>query len=238
MRKALCLSFKLKGISVSSAADKCRPSSRLFITDLLTKHKFLVDSGAAVSCYPKKLTNFSTKQELELYAANGSRISTYGTIKLVLDFGLIRSFISSFLVADVSDPIIGVDFLERFKLLLDFRNRRLLDGLAYLFVKGTVRRAKYLGLTLVANNSPFHSILLKYPNLFSTNLDLNKNRSTITHCIETKGHPVHARARHLNPEKLSLLKQELNDLMRQGIIRPSKSSYSSPIHFVKMSDGS
>ncbi|GBL94599.1 hypothetical protein AVEN_58557-1 [Araneus ventricosus] len=144
MCETLCLFFKLKGIFVSSAADSCRPNSQLFITDLVTRHKFLVDSGAAVCCYPKKLTNFSVKQDLELYAVNGSRISTYGTIKLELDFGLRRSFIWSFLVADVSDPIIGADFLERFELLIDIRNRRLLDGRTSLFVKGMLKRTKSL----------------------------------------------------------------------------------------------
>ncbi|GBO35473.1 hypothetical protein AVEN_191957-1 [Araneus ventricosus] len=234
MREALCLFFI---ICVSSAADRCTPNSRLFITDLITRNKFLVDSGAAVCCYPKKLTTFSAKQDLELYAANGFRISTYGTIKLELDFSLRRNFIWSFLVADVSDPIIGVDFLERSELLIDVRNRRLLDGRTSLFVKGMVKRTKSLGLTLVANNSPFHSLLLKYPNLFSTNLDPNKNKSTVTHCIGTKSPPVHARARRLNPEKLTFLKQEFNDLMRQGIIRPSKRSYFRQIHFVKKSNG-
>ncbi|GBN41053.1 hypothetical protein AVEN_118515-1 [Araneus ventricosus] len=167
MRETLSLFFKLKDVSASSAADRCRPNSRLCITDLITRNKFLVDSGAAVCCYPKKLTNFKSKQDLELYAANGSPISTYGTIKLELDFGLRRSFIWSFLVADVSDPIIGADFLERFELLIDVRNGRLLDGRTSLFVKGMVKRTKSLFLTLVANNFPFHSILLKYQLVFN-----------------------------------------------------------------------
>ncbi|GFU61422.1 retrovirus-related Pol polyprotein from transposon opus [Trichonephila clavipes] len=178
---------------------------------------------------------------LELYAANGSRISTYGIIKLELDFfffGLRRSFPWSFLVADVSDPIIGADFLERFELLIDVRNRRLLDGLTSLFVRGTVKQAQSLGLTLVENNSPYNSILSKYTKWFSTNLQPSTNESSVFHCIETKGPPVHARTRRLNPERLAYLKREFGDLMRQGIIRPSKSSYASPIHFVKKSDGS
>ncbi|GFU85652.1 transposon Ty3-I Gag-Pol polyprotein [Trichonephila clavipes] len=209
---------------------------------LVTWNKFLIDSGAAISCYPKRLTKFSVKQDLELYAANGSRISTYGIIKLELDFffffGLRRSFPWSFLVADVSDPIIGADFLERFELLIFVRNRRLLDVLASLFVRGTVKQAQSLGLTLVENNSPYNSILSKYTKWFSTNLQPSTNESSVFHCIETKGPPVHARTRHLNPEKLAYLKHEFGDLMRQGIIRPSKSSYASPIHFVKKSDGS
>ncbi|GFU66945.1 transposon Ty3-I Gag-Pol polyprotein [Trichonephila clavipes] len=130
---------------------------------------------------------------LELYAANGSRISTYGIIKLELDFALRRSFPWSFLVADVSDPIIGADFLERFELLIDVRNRRLLDGLTSLFVRGTVKQVQSLGLTLVENNSPYNSILSKYTKWFSTNLQPSTNESSVFHCIETKGPPVHAR---------------------------------------------
>ncbi|GFX90884.1 retrovirus-related Pol polyprotein from transposon opus [Trichonephila clavipes] len=193
-----------------------------------------------MSCYPKRLTKFSVKQDFELYAANGSRISTYGIIKLELDFffGLRRSFPWSFLVADVSDPIIGADFLERFELLIDVRNRRLLDGLTSLFIRGTVKQAQSLGLTLVENNSPYNSILSKYTKWFSTNLQPSTNESSVFHCIETKGPPVHYRTRRLNPEKLAYLKRKFGDLMRQGIIRPSKSSYASPIHFVKKSDGS
>ncbi|GBM81122.1 hypothetical protein AVEN_109160-1 [Araneus ventricosus] len=63
-----------------------------------------------------------SKQDLEFYAANGSRISTYGTIKLELDFGLRRSFTKSFLVADVSDPITGAELLKRFELLIDVKH--------------------------------------------------------------------------------------------------------------------
>ncbi|GFW77976.1 retrovirus-related Pol polyprotein from transposon opus [Trichonephila clavipes] len=166
-----------------------------------------------MSCYPKRLTKFSVKQDLELYAANGS-------------------------LADVSDPIIGADFLERFELLIDVRNRRLLDGLTSLFVRGTVKQVQSLGLTLVENNSPYNSILSKYTKWFSTNLQPSTNESSVLHCIETNCPPVHARTRRLNPEKLAYLKREFGDLMRQGIIRPSKSSYASPIHFVKKSDGS
>ncbi|GFW60367.1 transposon Ty3-I Gag-Pol polyprotein [Trichonephila clavipes] len=103
---------------------------------------------------------------------------------------------------------------------------------------GTVKQVQSLGLTLVENNSPYNSILSKYTKWFSTNLQPSTNESSVFHCIETKGPPVHARTRRLNPERLAYLKRQFGDLMRQGIIRPSKSSYASPIHFVKKSDGS
>ncbi|GFT34312.1 uncharacterized protein NPIL_332781 [Nephila pilipes] len=85
----------------------------------LPEYTFLVDSGAAVRCFHRNFVNSFKKQD----SANGSAIPTYGTLRLELDFGLRRSFILTFLVADVSHPILGVDFLERFELLIDVKNR-------------------------------------------------------------------------------------------------------------------
>lgn len=230
---------KLKGAPVTSATGDCQTGGRLFVRDVLTRRRFLVDSGAAVSCFPKTFVKFpSAKQDLCLYAANGTQIPTYGTIKLELDFGLRRSFLWTFCVTNISYPILGADFLEHFELLVDVKNRRLLDNLTSLTVQGTSTRQKSLGLTIVANTSPFHALLLKYPKLFSNNLSPSVHRSSVTHCIETTGSPVHARARRLNPEKLSFLKKEFSDLMQQGIIRPSNSPFSSPIHFVTKKNGS
>ncbi|GFT96884.1 transposon Ty3-I Gag-Pol polyprotein [Nephila pilipes] len=83
------------------------------------------------------------------------------------------------------------------------------------------------------STSPFHALLSNYPKLFSNNLTPNLNKSIVTHCIKPRGPPVLAKAQRLNPEKLALRK-EFGELMSQGIIRPSKSPYSSEIHFVKI----
>lgn len=54
--------------------------------------------------------------------------------------------------------------------------------------------------------------------------------------IETKGPPIHARARRLPPDKLLAAKAEFRKLLKLGIIRPSKSPWASPLHMVKKSD--
>jgi hypothetical protein len=48
------------------------------------------------------------------------------------NLGLRRDFTWRFVVADVSQPLIGVDFLSHFGLLVDCRNNRLLDGVSSL----------------------------------------------------------------------------------------------------------
>ncbi|GFU61254.1 gag-pol polyprotein [Trichonephila clavipes] len=52
------------------------------------------------------------------------------------------------------------------------------------------------------------------------------------HVIEIKGQPVRAKARRLRPEVYEQTKKEFEYLMEQGICRPSKSNWSSPLHVV------
>ncbi|KOC61824.1 hypothetical protein WH47_06162 [Habropoda laboriosa] len=68
-----------------------------------------------------------SKTGYELSAANGTPIATYGTKTLTLNLGLRRDFTWRFVVADVSKPIIGADFLAHYGLLVDIRNQRLID---------------------------------------------------------------------------------------------------------------
>ncbi|KRY47193.1 Retrovirus-related Pol polyprotein from transposon opus [Trichinella britovi] len=50
--------------------------------------------------------------------------------------------------------------------------------------------------------------------------------------IETTGQPVHCKPRRLPPHELQVAKEHFNDLLRQGIIRPSNSCWASPLHMV------
>ncbi|GBO17010.1 hypothetical protein AVEN_143953-1 [Araneus ventricosus] len=226
-------SRKLKGSSVSAATDGGHAHSSLFLYHRSTGFRFLIDSSAAVSCLPRRLTKHRVVQDTTLYAANGSAIKCYGTKQINLDLGLRRKFSWCFIIADVSHPIIGSDFLERFELLIDIKNLRLIDSRTFLSAKGVKAPGNTLGLTLISNKLPFHTILSKFRELFSpmsADVEIPHN---VEHCIETKGPPVSSKARRLNPEKLKFLKQEFRTLLEQGILRPSQSAFASPIYFVK-----
>ena len=113
------------------AANVCNHSTddRLFISDPATQHSYLVDTGSVHCLIPRNLhPERNERVNYELLAVNDTTIATYGWISLSLDLGLRRDFIWHFMVADVQDPIIGADLLAHFGLLVDLRNRRLLDG--------------------------------------------------------------------------------------------------------------
>ena len=81
-----------------------------------------------ICVYPSlRLRERRTHSSYGLFAANGTTVRTYGCITLRLDFFLRREFSWRLVVADVTGPIIGSDFLSFYYLLVDVRRRRLTD---------------------------------------------------------------------------------------------------------------
>jgi hypothetical protein len=58
--------------------------------------------------------------------AEGKHIVTYGTMVINLDLFLRLTFKRRFVIADNEKPIIGMDFLSYYGLLVDPRDKRLL----------------------------------------------------------------------------------------------------------------
>jgi hypothetical protein len=107
----------------SPAADACTTS-----TGRSSKHRFLLDTGSDLCVFPRKLVpGRKERVNYDLFAVNGTTIHTYGWISLSLKLGLRRDLTWCFVVADVQTPIIDVDLLAHFGLLVDYRNNRRLD---------------------------------------------------------------------------------------------------------------
>ena len=89
--------------------------------------KFVVDTGSSLSFLP--LGNTTDNNEvLQLRTANGGTMSTRGS--KVLNFsihGNKRKFTWKFYVADVIYPLLGLDFLENFSILIDCETKEILQ---------------------------------------------------------------------------------------------------------------
>ena len=59
----------------------------------------------------------------------------------------------------------------------------------------------------------------------------------VEHHIKTIGPSLHAWARRLNPEKLSVARAEFAHMEQVGIVRRSNSPWASPLHIVPKPDG-
>jgi hypothetical protein len=76
-----------------------------------------------------------------------------------LDFGLRREYSWHFVIADVTAPIIGSDFLCFYKLLVDMRNRRLIDSITKFTVNGASAEMYSGHMKVLAGNSRSHALL-------------------------------------------------------------------------------
>ncbi|GBN94897.1 hypothetical protein AVEN_73933-1 [Araneus ventricosus] len=141
----------------------------LFITDRKSGLRFLLDSGASVSCAPAKIYRGRRSSNFMLSAVNSTRIRMYGALHI--DIGLKRIFPFAFIIADVSHSILGADFLTKCALILEFIKKLLTDNLTSLQAVGTPCRGKTF-ITQVHKNSPYFEISLRFPELFDKGLSL------------------------------------------------------------------
>lgn len=220
--------------------DDCPSSTgRLFITDRHSKTQFLVDTGSDLCVFPRSLLRERrARTTYELSAANGSCINTYGYVHLQLDFCLRRTYKWRFVVADVTKPIIGVDFLNYYNLIVDCRNKRIIDNTT--FVTACASRVKCDDISSVkvqSGNSGYHKLLSDFPDITrppGTHRVIPHN--TVHHIRTTPGPPVSCSPRRLAPDKLKIAKDEFQTMLECGIARPSESPWSSPLHLVPKKD--
>ncbi|GFV97715.1 transposon Tf2-11 polyprotein [Trichonephila clavipes] len=194
-----CAFVQKKRVSsvIAGMAEPSKHTSRLFLLDRKSGQKFLIDSGSEICVIPPSPTmNKSPQSNFSLFAANNTKIPAYGMVRKELNLGLRRPFIWTFIIAGVSSPIIGADFLKHFNLLIDLKKKKKSN-----------------------------------PSLISK----SASHGTVHHIITT-GPPVTARPRRLHPKLYEAVKVEFEFLLAQGIIRPSKSPWSSPLHVVPKSD--
>jgi len=179
--------------------------------------------------------------DYDLIAANSSQIHTYGFIHLNLNLGLGRIFTWKFIIADVTIPIIGSDFLAYYSLLPDCRNQRIIDSTTNLTAQCQTTNASVPSVKTLSNNSgsTFHALLAEYPSLTRPAGTPRKVKHKTLHFIKTTpGPPISCRPRRLAPDRLKIAKAEFDNMIQEGTARRSDGPWSSPLHLVpKKSDG-
>ena len=205
--------------SVYTTLDSDRRKS--FFIDLQineTAVAFLIDSGADKSILPKTMFKSSSSRiNHSLVSATNEPISSYGIRTLSFKINNHKAIITwEFIVADVSTPILGADFLAHHDISVNCNRRSITFTTS--------------GYTVFGHSRPYAiSIANRMPQNFNADVQMN---------IDTKGSPTAQKSRRLFGEKFDAVKKEFDRLLDAGIIRPSKSEWASPLVVVKKQDGS
>ena len=212
--------------------------SLLHVRDTNSGALFLIDTGAEVSIIPPAASDLRRPPTLNLVAANGSRIRSFGTRQMTLKVNGVR-YNWRFQVAEVNKPIIGADFIRAFGLLVDLTGRRLVQPDGPSSIKAVLRQvpSDICNIVRAVSANEFEALLRSRPELSTPTFSFSAPRHGVQHYIVTTGPPVHAQARRLSPEKLAVAKSEFQTLLELGIIRRSNSPYSSPLHIAPKPGG-
>ena len=81
-------------------------------------------------------------------------------------------------------------------------------------------------------------LLEEYQDVFSKQGDPISSTSLVEHEIHTTGRPIRQPFRRQNPIIRDTEQQQVKEMLRDGVIRPSISSWASPVVMVKKKDGS
>ena len=195
---------------------------------------FLVDTGACKSFVPpprKMPQRLSPYEGGLIITANGQSLKIYGTKRIHIVIAN-KKYTWDFIVADVTLPILGADFLAAHKLAVDIAGQRLIP-------------IAHLNMVTSEKENPIPEIISRvienFKDIFSTDLAVrNKMASahSAVHTITTTSPPLRSKFRRLSPDKLEIAKHVFAELEQAGICQKAASPWASPLHMVKKADGS
>lgn len=214
-------------------------SSLMYCRDLISGVKFLIDSGSEVSVIPRSMAGDLEEEPLRftLKGAGGHGINTHGTKKMKISMNENNSFIWTFIVADVSSPIIGLDFLTAFRLAIMPFGNNVVNCLNHTSIP-CLRGSGTSQCLKVEIHDPAVELLAKFPGLTEPNA-FRTIKHNVKHEIVINGDlsKVKAEQRNFNVKIAEQIKKHFERLAALGHVRLSKSPVSSPVTVVKKASG-
>jgi hypothetical protein len=140
------------------------------------------------------------------------------------------------MVADVTHPLIGVDFLSHFGLLVDCKHNGLLDKITS---SVPAQDASFLipSIETISGSTPGDGFLAEFPDgTRPTGVQREVRHITVNHIRTILGPLVTCRPRRLAPDRLAIAKVEFDAMLRDGTARRSLSFLSSALHIVPKKD--
>ena len=118
--------------------------------------------------------------------------------------------------------------------MVDMRNSTLVDTTTHLSIQGG--KSKTVSISPVFSTTTpsgrYESIIRQFPDIARPVFNTKAPLHSVTHHIVTTGPPASSRPRRLATDRLKIARQEFDHMLELGIIRPSSSNWTSPLHMV------
>ena len=217
---------------MNAATSPNNTNKLLYVHDVKTRTRWLIDGGAVLSITPPTLAQrLKGPTATKLQAANGTQIRCYGSCRMTINLAD-RSIKFPITIADVSQPILGSDFLAHAYLAPNHRDGTLLDLRDHSVLRADFdNNSKPIRVNFVEQaEDPCYQLLdREFPSLSNPTFRIKEVDHGVQHFIPTDGPPVQSKARKLSPEKLAVAKQEIEKLVELGVCERGKSNWSSPL---------
>jgi hypothetical protein len=213
--------------------------------------KILFDSGATHNFISESLVcklglhSCHTKESFVVSTAGGKIPSNTITKVVPLQLGS-RTFLTNLIHLRLGgiDVILGMNWLTQHQVILDIASRMVkihspTSGQTTLYLPKTegINPCSYATVTVQLENIP---VVCEYPDVFPDDLPGMPPDRDVEFVIELQPGtaPISKRPYRMPPKELAKLKNQLQELLDKGYIRPSSSPWGSPTLFVKKKDGS
>ncbi|XP_064469687.1 uncharacterized protein LOC135384415 [Ornithodoros turicata] len=206
------------------------PNSRylFYVVDRVPGTRFLVNTGAEVSVISAgKLYRRSRGACFTVKTANSSSIPFYGQESLALNIGLRRDFRWLFLVADVTQVILGADFLRTPHQQHDVAFCACPPPPRLSTSRVVLRYARVLVRVHLEGFSKAH----QPPD------GTKPVHHDVVHNVVTHDPPARYRPQRLGPGEFNVAKAPFVHMLQLGIIRPSSSTWACPLRMVPKRTG-
>ena len=145
----------------------------------------------------------------------------------------------NFILARVSRPILGIDFLKHFGMSIDFRSCTLRhNGRESKFINRSAVRQPSVNMVYRDTLTEIKQLLQHFPELTDPAMATTTMKHGVRCFTQTTGPPLKTPPRRLTPDKMKIAKEYFDSMVKAGICRMSNSQWSSALHLVPKSDGS
>lgn len=214
----------------------------LTLLDRLSGRTIIIDTGSALSLWPADdiVDVPGPDKTLQLIGAGGARISTHGKRRMQVHFdGVEDAQIIEFVIAAVSMPLLGMDYLTEMGFTINARDKTIeyddADNDEHR-IELAAQAVYHVGAEQQADNDRekrFRGVLDEFPTVMDVSTPFEPAPPTgVRHFISTEGPPTKAKVRPMKPELQKIAKEMFDKWLDAGIVRRSSSPYASPIHMV------